>query len=70
LRPSAGQPRRDGRLLAPDSAGDWHAAVLGLLQGSGRRAALAAAGRHKVAAEFTIDRMTERYLELYRDVCR
>jgi len=61
---------QDGRLLAPDSADDWHAAVLGLLQDSGRRAVLAAAGRQKVAAEFTIDRMTQAYLELYRDVCR
>ena len=61
---------RDGCLLPPDRSEDWHAAVRGLLRDPGRRQALAAAGRRKVEKEFTIDRMTGRYLDLYRDVCR
>jgi glycosyltransferase involved in cell wall biosynthesis len=61
---------RDGCLLPPDDGEAWHAMVLGLLGDPARRKALAAAGRRKVEKEFTIDLMTERYLELYRDVCR
>lgn len=61
---------RDGCLLPPDRGDDWNAAVLSLLGDSGRRQAFAAAGRRKVEKEFTIDTMTERYLDLYRDVCR
>ena len=61
---------RDGCLVPPDDGDAWHAAVLGLLGDPARRKALAAAGRRKVEKEFTIDLMTERYLELYRDVCR
>ena len=61
---------QDGCLLPPDRGEDWHAAVLDLLRDPGRRETLAAAGRRKVEKEFTIDLMTERYLELYRDVCR
>jgi glycosyltransferase involved in cell wall biosynthesis len=60
----------DGRLLPPDHGDDWHRTVLDLLRDPGRRAALAAAARRKVATDFTIDRMTERYLALYGDVCR
>jgi glycosyltransferase involved in cell wall biosynthesis len=61
---------RDGCLVPPDDGDAWQAALLGLLGDPARRKALAAAGRRKVEKEFTIDLMTDRYLELYRDVCR
>jgi glycosyltransferase involved in cell wall biosynthesis len=61
---------RDGCLLPPDRKDDWQAVVQGLLGDPGRRAALAAAGRRNVEKKFTIDRMTDSYLRLYRDVSR
>jgi glycosyltransferase involved in cell wall biosynthesis len=57
-----------GRLLALAAADAWQAALLALLRDPPGRQALAAAARQRIAERFTIERMTERYLELYRDV--
>lgn len=58
----------DGRLLPPDDEQAWQSAVDSLLRDPERRALLAAAARHRIEAGFTIDAMTDAYLELYRDV--
>jgi len=60
----------DGWLVAPDQLDDWAVATARWLDDPVGRAALAAAGRRKVDAAYTIGTMTQRYLELYRDVAR
>lgn len=57
-------------LLPADDAAAWSAAVAALAADPDERARLAAAGRRHVLAQFTIATMTDRYLELYRDVTR
>ncbi|MDX1562698.1 MAG: glycosyltransferase family 4 protein [Gammaproteobacteria bacterium] len=58
----------DGRLLPPADAAAWHQAVTTLLNEPEERKRLAAAARHNVEARFTIERMTDAYVALYRDV--
>jgi len=58
----------DGRLVAPDSADDWYSVVRALLRDPDERARLGTAGRRKVESRFTIEKMTESYLNLYREV--
>jgi len=58
----------DGRLVAPDDLAAWCGALLDLLRNAGERERLAAAARRKVESRFTIDRMTDSYVELYREI--
>jgi len=58
----------DGRLIAHNAQDDWHQAVLDLLHDPERRRTLGASARRKVEERFTIDQMTESYLELYREI--
>jgi glycosyltransferase involved in cell wall biosynthesis len=58
----------DGRLIGPDAEDDWYETVRQLLADPARRAELAITARRKVESRFTIDRMTESYLTLYREV--
>jgi glycosyltransferase involved in cell wall biosynthesis len=58
----------DGRLLPPEDPVPWRDVVLELLHDPPERERLAAAARRKVETHFTIDRMTERYLSLYREL--
>jgi glycosyltransferase involved in cell wall biosynthesis len=58
----------DGRLVAASALDDWVRAVHRLLVDSNERARLGTAGRRTVESRFTIDRMTDSYLALYRDV--
>jgi len=58
----------DGCLVGADTAEDWRNAVLGLAGDPDRRLELAAAARRKVEARFTIERMTDAYVALYREV--
>ncbi|MHB8505500.1 MAG: glycosyltransferase family 4 protein [Acidimicrobiales bacterium] len=58
------RPGVDGWLVPPGDAGALAAAVARALDEGGRRGARAAAGRRRVEA-FGMDRLAERYLELY-----
>ncbi len=60
--------RLDGRLVAPGDAAAWHAAVSELLDRAELRQLLGEAGRRKVQSRFTIDRMADSYLRLYREL--
>jgi glycosyltransferase involved in cell wall biosynthesis len=60
----------DGRLVAPDDASAWRDAVIELIVDREKRARLAACARRKVESRFTIDRMAESYVELYREIIR
>jgi glycosyltransferase involved in cell wall biosynthesis len=57
-----------GRLIVPRDEHGWHDAVRELLADSNCRDTLAKGAREKVEARFTIDRMTDHYLTLYRGV--
>lgn len=58
----------DGMLVAGESIAAWRDAVGGLLSDSIERIRLAASARRKVEERFTIERMSERYAELYREI--
>lgn len=58
----------DGRLVAADDLAGWIDVVFELLGDAACRERLASAARCKVESRFTIDRMTESYLDLYREV--
>lgn len=59
-----------GLLVAPGDAGALACAVEKLLADPARARAMGAAGRERVAAEFTLDRMIARYGDLYREYTR
>ena len=66
-----GIPEVDGgsgalRLVASPAARDWTAALAGLLASPDERAALAARGRARIVARFSIDAAVEAYTALYR----
>lgn len=58
----------DGCLVPPDDLTGWRDAVLDLLVDRGKRERLAAAARAKVESHYTIQRMTDSYLDLYREI--
>jgi glycosyltransferase involved in cell wall biosynthesis len=58
----------DGCLVPADALDVWQATVAGLLDDPALRGRLAAAARRRVEADFTIEAMTNRYLNLYRDI--
>lgn len=58
----------DGRLVVPDDLPGWCDVVLALLGNGEERTRIAAAARHRVDSRFTIDRMTDSYVELYREI--
>jgi glycosyltransferase involved in cell wall biosynthesis len=58
----------DGRLLPPAAFERWYACVLDLLRDADTRARLGRAARRKVESAFTIARMTESYIALYREI--
>jgi glycosyltransferase involved in cell wall biosynthesis len=58
-----------GMLGPPGDAASLAAAISGLLASPARRAELAAGGRERVR-EFSIERVAEGYLRLYRDASR
>lgn len=58
----------DGRLLPPDDTQAWTAAIVELADDTRQRRRLGEAARRKAGTVYTIARMTDRYLELYRDV--
>jgi len=59
---------RDGLLVAPGDAPALAAALRRLLADAGLRAAFAAAGRRRVEAEFTRERMAERVTGVYEEL--
>jgi glycosyltransferase involved in cell wall biosynthesis len=54
-------------LTDPRSAGWFAASLAGVVGDDARRAALAAAGRARVEAEFDLDRNAERLVALFRE---
>lgn len=58
----------DGRLLPPQAASAWVETIAELAEDGPARARLGAAARARVERDFTIDAMTDAYLEIYRDV--
>jgi glycosyltransferase involved in cell wall biosynthesis len=58
----------DGRLLMPGAQDAWYDAVHALLVDPERRETFAKIARRKIASRFTIERMTDSYLTLYREV--
>ncbi|MGD8339234.1 MAG: glycosyltransferase family 4 protein [Gammaproteobacteria bacterium] len=58
----------DGCLVAPDAGNDWYRVVHDLLENPDRRARLGVEARRTVESRFTIEGMTESYLELYEEV--
>jgi glycosyltransferase involved in cell wall biosynthesis len=58
----------NGRLVAPDDPGAWLDAIADLLGDGEERLRLGMAARRTVESRFTIDRMTDSYLEVYRDI--
>jgi glycosyltransferase involved in cell wall biosynthesis len=58
----------DGRLLPPDDPDAWVRAILALVEDRAARERLAGAARRKVESRFTIERMTDSYIELYREI--
>ena len=55
----------DGLLVDDDDAPGFAHALRGLAEHAGRRAAMGAAGRERVATEFSIEAMVERYARYY-----
>lgn len=58
----------DGRLVPPDDLNRWRDALLDLLADRAKRERLAAAARAKVESRYTIEQMTDSYLDLYREI--
>jgi glycosyltransferase involved in cell wall biosynthesis len=58
----------DGRLVSPHVADAWYSTIRELLANRERRDALADVARRTVAARFTIERMTDSYITLYKEV--
>jgi glycosyltransferase involved in cell wall biosynthesis len=58
----------DGRLVKQDAFDEWYVVARDLLADANRREALARTARDKVESRFTIERMTDTYLTLYRAV--
>ena len=59
-------PAETGVLVPPGDAGALADAVAALLRDDGRRSAIGEAARRRVVAEYTLERMLERTLEIYR----
>lgn len=62
------EDRVDGRLVEPHDSAAWFDAVNVLLGDANQRALLAKSAREKIESRFTIERMTDAYLTLYREV--
>ena len=60
----------DGCLVAPDHGDEWLRAVYRLIVDPDYRARLGAAARRTIESRFTIDRMTDSYIDLYEQVVR
>jgi glycosyltransferase involved in cell wall biosynthesis len=60
----------DGCLVAPDDGDAWCRVALELVVDPDRRARLGAAARRTIESRFTIERMTDSYIELYERVVR
>lgn len=58
----------DGRLVGPGAVDAWYQVTRELLADANQREALANTAREKVESRFTIERMTDSYLKLYREV--
>ena len=57
-----------GLLVAPGDPSELTAAVMALAADRTRGQALGEAGRRRVEAEFTLDRMLERLIAVYRGI--
>jgi glycosyltransferase involved in cell wall biosynthesis len=63
--PETARHEQEALLVAPGDVDDLHRALARLLSDPVLRRRLGAAAAARASAEFSIDRMTERYLELY-----
>jgi len=61
-------PGPAGVLVAGNAPEDWAEALIALLADPGRRAVLGATARRRVEEEFAIERVVDRYEELYRSL--
>jgi glycosyltransferase involved in cell wall biosynthesis len=59
---------KSGVLVRPEAPEELAEAMIRLLSDPGRRKALGAAGRQRAETEFSVERMTQRVVELYQDV--
>ncbi len=66
--PSVVQDRATGVLVPPEDVPALTAAIVSLLRDPAARSRLSAAARQRIETEFSAERMTSEYLQLYSDV--